>query len=100
MNSLHIAYAQVLCLKYNVDINKLQSLAEAYVVMYQEVLENNSKVPDTLVRSYTSEEATDVELQVLSHLLKVIYNLPVSLTKHYGSIVFETSVVAPPLEVN
>lgn len=95
MTSLDLLYIKTICLKYKVDLEKLQGLAEAYLAMFEEVLENNTEVPDILYRTYTDLEATSNEIRVLTHLLKTLYGLPITMVLQHGSVVLETNMVAP-----
>lgn len=95
MTNLDLLYIKTICLKYKVDLEKLQALAESYLAMFEEVLENNTEVPDILYRTYTDLEATSNEIRVLAHLLKTLYGLPINMVLQHGSVVLETNMVAP-----
>lgn len=98
MNLLHEAYIKTMCLKHGVQHERLVSMAQEYLEMFNEVLENNINVGDTIQRPYDLDLYSAEEFKLFIHVLKSVLLLPVEVFLTVTTMTVITDLTLPLVE--
>lgn len=98
MNLLHEAYIKTMCLKHGVQHDRLVSMAQEYLEMFNEVLDNNVNVGDTIQRTYELDLYSAEEFKLFIYVLKSVLLLPIEVFLTVTTMTVITNLTLPLLE--